>query len=313
MDRFKLMETYAAVVRSGSYASAARTLGVTRAMVSKRIQDLEDALTVKLLNRDTHRVSMTSTGADYYASCVAILREVHAAEEQLQERRGTVSGQLKILCSHTFGERILGPAITDFCLLNPAISIHLTLLDRQIANFGVNLISGGFDMAVRTLPMQDSSLIARPIARLPRVIVASPSYISMEGAPRTPAELAMRSCLEPSGTVHNRWEFKGPSGRIAVGVNGRITATSSTVIRRAALSGLGIARLGAYLVTEHLADGSLVQILESYAMPERTLYVVYQRDRQKPLRMRRFIDFLSQRMKQGPSAFSATQSPRVKS
>lgn len=309
MDRFKLMETYAAVVCSGSYASAARTLGVTRAMVSKRIQDLEDALRVKLLNRDTHRVSMTSTGADYYTSCVAILAEVNTVEEQIQVCRRTATGQLKILCSRTFGERILGPIVTDFCLLNPGISVQLTLLDRQLPNLGIDLISGGFDMAVRTRPVESSALIARPIARLPRILVASPDYIAAEGMPSTPVELASRSCLKPSGMVSNRWEFDDLKGCLSIRVSGRLTATSSVVIRRAALSGLGIARLGAYLVTEHLADGSLVKVLESFLMPERVVYVVYQRDRQRPLRTRLFVKFFLERMKEDRNLSKALRSP----
>jgi DNA-binding transcriptional LysR family regulator len=295
MDRFKLMETYAAVVRAASYTGAAHELGVTRALVSKRIQDLEEALGVRLLNRDTHRVSMTASGADYHESCLALLAELSAVEERLQTRRSAPRGELKILSSKTFAERMLGPAVTDFCLLHPGISIHLTVADREQ---GIDLMSGGFDMAIRSLAVQDSTLIAKPIANLPRVLVASPAYLGAAGAPRTPADLTERNCLDPSGAAHHRWEFSSPSGRDTVRVSGTLSANSSAVIRHAAVKGLGIARLSAYLVAEHLADGALRRVLGTYAMPERKLYVVYQRDSRRPMRMRLFIDFLSRRMKE---------------
>lgn len=300
MDRLKLMESFAAVVRAGGYSAAARELGVTRAMVSKRILDLEQGLGVRLLNRDTHKVSPTATGADYYASCTRLLAELGALEERLQARRGSAEGELKILSSKTFGERILGPAATDFCLAHPAIAIHLTLADREQAGFGLDLVAGGFDMAIGSLRSNHSQLIARPLATLERVLVAAPAYLVREALPKSPAELGTRNCLDPSGTASVRWDFSGPGGRTSLRVTGSLSANSSAVIRDAALKGLGIARLSAYLVAEPLAAGSLVRVLESWSLPERKLHVVYPRDRQRPLRMRLFLDFLAQRLKERP-------------
>jgi DNA-binding transcriptional LysR family regulator len=302
MDRFTLMQSFAAVVRAGSYSAAARALGVSRALVSKRIQDLEEALGVRLLNRDSHSVSTTATGADYYESCSKLLAELAALEERLQARRGSAHGALKILSSKTFAERILGPVVTDFCLAHPGISIQLTLGDREQAGFGLDLVAGGFDMAVGSLRTQHSELIARPIATLERVLVAAPAYLAAEGAPRLPADLASRNCLDPSGTAAHRWDLSGPGGRVSLHVSGSLSVNSSAVIRDAALKGLGIARLSTYLVAEHLAAGTLRRVLESWTLPERTLHVTYPRDRQRPLRMRLFIDFLAKRLKAEPRA-----------
>ena len=130
MDRLKLMETYTAVVKLGSYTRAAKELGVTRAMVSKRIQDLEGALAVKLLNRDTHRLSPTMTGLDYYENCVTLLAEMHALDERMQAKRAVLRGELKILSSKTFSETMLGPIVAEFCRVHPGISVHITLRDR---------------------------------------------------------------------------------------------------------------------------------------------------------------------------------------
>jgi DNA-binding transcriptional LysR family regulator len=298
MDRLKLMETYTAVVKLGSYTRAAKELGVTRAMVSKRIQDLEASLAVKLLNRNTHRLSPTMTGIDYYENCVILLAEMHALEERMQAKRTVLRGEIKILSSKTFSETMLGPIIAEFCRIHPGISVHITLRDRDETPNGLDLTAGGFDIAVRTLPARDSSVIARPIVGLPRVLVASPDYLVRAGTPRSPAELAKHSCLDPSGAAHSTWTFHGPKGRTSVRISGALHANSSLVVRHGAVSGLGVAILREYLVAENLNDGTLVRILEDHAIDERTLYVVYQRDRFQPARVRLFIDYLTNRMKE---------------
>jgi DNA-binding transcriptional LysR family regulator len=297
MDRLKLMETYTTVVKRGSYTRAAKDLGVTRAMVSKRIQDLEGALNVKLLNRNTHRLSPTPTGTDYYENCVSLLADMHALEERMQAKRAVPRGELKILSSKTFSETMLGPIVSEFCRLYPGISVHIALRDRDTTPHGMDLVTGGFDMAVRTLPARDSALIARPIVGLPRVLVASPDYLARSGTPRSPADLAKHSCLDPSGAAHSNWNFQGPKGPTSVRVSGTLRANSSIVVRHGALNGLGIAILRDYLIAENLSDGSLVRVLEDYAIDERTLYVVYQKDRYQPARVRLFIDYLTSRMK----------------
>ena len=307
MDRLKLMETYAAVVKLGSYTRAAKELGVTRAMVSKRIQDLEAGLAVKLLNRNTHRLSPTLTGTDYYENCVSLLAEMHALEERMYAKRAVPRGEIKILSSKTFSETMLGPIVAEFCRLHPGISVHITLRDRDTTPNGLDLTAGGFDLAVRTLPARDSSVIAKPIVGLPRVLVASPDYLAQSGTPKTPADLAKHSCLDPSGAVHSTWTFHGPRGRTSVRVSGTMHANSSIVVRYGALNGLGVAILREYLITEHLNQGTLMRVLEDYAIDERTLYVVYQKDRYQPARIRLFIDYFTARMKE----FSRVGTPAV--
>ncbi len=299
MDRLKLMETYAAVVKSGSYTRAARELGVTRAMVSKRIQDLEAALGAKLLNRNTHGLSVTGIGGDYYESALGLLADLRDIEERVQSKSAAPSGELKIVSSKTFGETILGPIIAEFCRLYPTISVQVTLADRETASHGMDLISGGFDIAVRTLPVRDSSLIARAITGLPRVLVAAPSYLETHVTPQRPADLTSHNCLDPSGAAQYSWDFRGKDGARpqTVRVSGAPRANSSFVIRDAALAGLGVAILREYLILDDIAAGALVPVLTDHVIDERTLYVIYQKDRRLPLRMRVFIDYLTKRVK----------------
>jgi DNA-binding transcriptional LysR family regulator len=237
------------------------------------------------------------TGADYYENCVSLLADMHALDERMQAKGAAPRGEIRILSSKTFSETMLGPIVAEFCRAHPGISVHLVLRDREGAPHGMDVVTGGFDLAIRTLPARDSALVARPIVGLPRVLVASPDYLAHHGAPRTPADLVRHNCLDPSGAAHATWSFHGPKGRSAVRISGTLHANSSIVVRHAALNGLGIAILRAYLVDDSINEGTLVRVLEDYAIDERTLYVVYQKDRYQPARVRLFIDYFTGRMK----------------
>jgi DNA-binding transcriptional LysR family regulator len=292
MDRFKLMETYAAVVRSGSYTRAASELGVTRAMVSRRIQELESTLGARLLNRNTHGVAVTGIGADYFESCAALLSDLRTIEERTRANVASPKGELRILATKTFGEMVLAPLVAEFCVLYPDIDVHITLGEGRFDPF-----AGNFDLAIRTLPVRDSALVTRAIVSLPRILVASPDYLSRHGTPTTPGELTRHNCLDPSGAPHSTWEFRGPDGRKAIRISGTPHANTSTIVRHAALKGLGIAILREYLVFDDLRSGMLVRLLDGYELDKRTLHVVRPKDQHPPARVRLFIDFLADRMK----------------
>jgi DNA-binding transcriptional LysR family regulator len=202
------------------------------------------------------------------------------------------------LTSRTFGETVLGRIASEFSRAYPRISVHITLADRETATPGMDLISGGFDIAIRTLPVREKSLVARAITGLPRILVATPGYVERRGLPRTPSELTRHNCLDPSGATHYNWNFRGPAGETSVRVSGSPCANSSLVIRNAALEGLGIAIMREYLVIDDIAAGALVRILPNYRIDERTLYVVYHRDRRQPMRIKMFIDYLSKRVEE---------------
>jgi DNA-binding transcriptional LysR family regulator len=292
MDRFKLMETYAAVVRSGSYTRAASELGVTRAMVSRRIQELESTLGARLLNRNTHGVAVTGVGADYFESCATLLSDLRTIEERTRANISAPRGELRILATKTFGEMVLAPLVAEFCALYPDIDVHITLGEG-----GIDPFAGNFDLAIRTLPVRDSSLVARAIVSLPRILVASPEYLTRHGTPTDPADLTRHNCLDPSGAPYSTWDFRGPAGRKAIRVSGTPHANTSTIVRHVALKGLGIAILREYLVFDDLRSGTLVRLLGGYELDKRALYVVRPKDRHPPARVRLFVDFLADRMK----------------
>jgi DNA-binding transcriptional LysR family regulator len=296
MDRLKLMATYELVVRLGTYSAAARELGVTRALVSKRILELERVLNVRLLNRTTQRIGTTSEGADYYKGCVSVLADIRSMEERLVARRKYAKGELRILSSKTLGEIILAPILAQFCNDYPEVRPHLVL--RDLGTEEHDLISRGFDLSIRPQDVKVTSLIAKPIISLPRVVVAAPSYIKRNGMPAAPADLLHHNCLTPHGKNECDWEFVGSKGRVTVRVSGSLKSTSNTVIRQATLRGVGISLLGEYVIESDIIAGRLITLLDGYIVPPRMLHVVYQKGRNLPLRTKLFIDYLSKHIKE---------------
>jgi DNA-binding transcriptional LysR family regulator len=296
VDSIKLMESYAAVVKLGSFSKAAREVGATRAMISKRVKLLEDNLRVKLLNRNTHGLSVTAAGADYYENCVALLANVRSLNERMRDKRATPRGELRILSTRTFSETVLGPLIAEFCSLYPEVSFQITLFDRDRESYGTHLISNGYDMAILTFPVSESSFVARPIGKLSTVLVASPKYLRRFGVPVTPNDLNQHNCLDPSGVRFPIWDFQGPTERMTVRVSGTIRTNGTLIVRHAVMEGLGIGILREYLVLDRLKEGSLVRVLTEYGLDERTIYLVYQRDGYQPVRMKIFADYLAERV-----------------
>lgn len=329
MDRFKAMETYVAVVQEQSYTRAARRLGITRAMVSKRMQDLEAVLGARLLHRDPHGVTVTGIGADYFESCVSVLAQVSAAEERAQTEIIVPRGRLKILATKTFGETVLAPLLADFCLAYPDIEIQVTLADRRL-----DLSDRNYDVAIGTLPETDSALTARAIVNLPRILVASPDYLARHGAPAAPQDLMRHNCLDPSGAGHNTWHFRSKNGGKANGrkdvrVSGGLRSNTSAVVRHAALKGLGIAILREYLVSDDLERGALVRVLPGYELDKHALYAIFPGDSHMPARIRVLIDYLVDSLKtlpgnaayglpspppaqRGAAARAGTREPRIR-
>jgi DNA-binding transcriptional LysR family regulator len=229
-----------------------------------------------------------------------LLADVHALEESMQGKRRTPQGEVNILSTRTFSETFLAPIIADFCSLYPTISVRITLMDRALAPHPTDLILGGYDLAIRTLAVKDSSLVARPLIELPQLLVASPDYLARFGAPRTPLDLADHNCLDPAHTgISFTWELHGAGGRTVVRVSGTPRTNSTSIVRHAALRGLGIALLRSDLIAEHLRDGVLEEVLPAHIVKPKKFYVIYQKDRHQPLRIKVFIDFLTKRMKEG--------------
>ena len=286
------MAVFARVVSSGSFSAAARDLGISTAVVSRRVAALESRLGIRLLHRTTRRIALTDEGATFHESVLRILQEVEEAEAAASAGSAKPRGVLKVAMPASFGHRHIAPLVPKFAKRYPDVELALQLSDRPVA-----IIEEGFDLGIRIAELADSSLAARKLAPNRRVVCASPAYLKTHGAPRTPADLAKHNCLLPSWEheFSMSWEYREPSGKAgSVRVRGRYACDNWEVLRDWALAGMGIALKSTWDVRNHLEDGSLVPVLPGYTFgTDVAIYAVYPHRRHLPAKTRVFIDFLA--------------------
>lgn len=288
-DSLYEMSVFSKVVATGSLSSAARDLGVSTAVVSRRLAALEARLGVRLLNRTTRRLALTDEGASYHEACARILAEIEDADAAAAARRVEPQGLLKVALPASFGHKHIAPLVPPFAARFPKIQLAFSLSDRT-----VNVIEEGFDLAIRIGELEDSSLAARKLAPNRRVVCASPDYLRRHPAPRTPEDLQRHNCLTTNDPQMN-WEYKGPDGkRGVVRVSGHYACDNWEVLREWAMAGLGIALKSTWDVRRQLEDGSLVPLLPGYDFgTDVAIYAVYPHRRYLPAKTRVFIDYLA--------------------
>ena len=292
-DNMQEMAIFAQVVASGGLSAAARDLGLSAAVISRRLAALEARLGVRLLNRTTRRISLTDEGASYYETCTRILAEIDEADLAISAGQAEPKGVLRVSMSSAFGHQHITPLVPKFAALHPKLQMALSLSDRN-----VNLIEEGFDVAIRIAELEDSSLAARKLAPNRRVVCASPDYLRRHGAPATPADLARHNCLLADWRqgFSQTWDFRGPLGkRGGVRVTGNYACDNWEVLREWALAGLGVALKSTWDVRRHLEAGSLVPLLPGYTFDtDVAIYAVYPHRRHLPAKTRAFVDFLAE-------------------
>ncbi|MEM7057863.1 MAG: LysR family transcriptional regulator [Pseudomonadota bacterium] len=283
------MHVFSVVVTAGSFAGAAKTLGMTPSGVSRRIGRLEERLGVRLLNRTTRQLSMTDAGDRYNQRAGQILADIEEAEREASESQAAPRGRLRITAGMTYGFHRLMPLVPDFLMEYPEVEIDLILLDRM-----VDLVGEGFDIAFRTGEAQDSSLMARRLPDTEFVTCASPEYLARNGTPQVPSDLTKHNCLVHLLTSRrlDKWRFKGAGGTKVVDVSGTMSSSNPDMLMRSAIRHLGIVHLSRIPAENALADGRLVPILTEYegedVLPVRMLYPSA---RQLSPKVRAFIDF----------------------
>ncbi|MHB9100686.1 MAG: LysR family transcriptional regulator [Sulfuricella sp.] len=290
MNQFLAMKAFRAVVDSGSFSAASDRLGMTSGAVSKLVRALEAHLAVQLLNRTTRRLSLTEPGQGYYARCVEILDAADEADRDVSRYHAVARGVLRVNAPMAFGSQHLATLLPAFLAQYPDIRADLVLDDRFC-----DVVEEGYDCALRIVTqLPDSSLVARRLAPIDRVLCASPDYLARHGEPATPAELADHNCLIYSlAGEANFWSFAGPAGIERVEVKGSIRANTSLALREAALAGTGIILSANFVVGDDLRQGRLQRLLPGYEIPPRTLFAVYPQNRSLLPKVRVFIDFLA--------------------
>jgi DNA-binding transcriptional LysR family regulator len=297
VDRFDNMRVFAKVVESGGFTSAAVRLGMSASMVSQHVKELEERLSVRLLNRTTRKVSLTETGRAYYQRCTRLLADLEETEHAASDMHAAPRGELRVNSWPSFGVRHLALAVADFTARFPAITVELMLSDRM-----ADLIDDGFDVAVRAEPLHDSSLIARQLAPLRIVVCGAPSYFETHAKPLTPADLKDHNCLTMTGSaLYRMWHLRAADGTaIDIAPVGNLHSNISSVLETAALAGHGLAWLPTYLCCEALRSGRLVTVLDDYMAPPYTMRALYPHNRLLSAKVRAFVDFLAARFGREP-------------
>jgi DNA-binding transcriptional LysR family regulator len=294
MDRLTSLEVFGQVVDRGGFSAAGRHLNMSVTMVSNHIQSLEDRLGARLLNRTTRKVSLTVIGKEYYERSRQVLMDLAEADEIVGAQQAMPRGQLRIYCGAVIA-RFLNPVIGDFLAAYPDASIELTAGEGT-----VNLIEQGYDLAIRTTPIQDSSLIVRRLASWRHVLCCAPSYLETHSAPAQPADLAGHNCVRyafyPYGA---EWRFEDRDGRVvSAPIQGNLITNNADTLRSFALEGRGIFLAPSFLIAEEVAQGLLMRLLPDYRPVEFTISAIYANRSHLPAKIRIFLDMMAERFAQ---------------
>jgi DNA-binding transcriptional LysR family regulator len=290
------LEAFVQTASLGGFTRAAARLGISKSMVTRRIARLEAELGVRLLTRTTRGVSLTEAGIELERRARHILSEVEEAREAVSGRVGDIAGTLRLTAPLSFGIAHLAPALAEFAQTHPRLRLDLHFSDRFS-----DLVSDGFDAAVRIGMLRDSTLVARHIAPVRMLPVASPTYLVRKGEPKSPADLVNHDALIYSGAIDGEiWRFRSGRRWLSLRVQGRMRADNGEALREAAIAGLGIVALPTFLLSDAIERGALTPILVAYPMPEHGLYVV-RPPGEPPGKIRALTDFLSSRF--GPEPY----------
>ncbi len=288
MDRLEAMRVFALVAELGGFSDAARRLDVSPAHVSKAVAKLEAHLGVRLLNRTTRRVSLTSAGSAYLDRARGVLAEFDALEEGVRAAHAEPAGLVRVSAPIVFGAREVTPLVLSFLEAYPRVDVRLSLADRM-----VDLVDEGFDLAVRIGNLADSSLVARRLAASSVVLVAARGHPALTTV-RAPADLEAQACVVDTNiSSPQRWVLERDGEVVDVRVNGRLWVNSAEATRQAVLAGFGVGLLPGFVADVDLEAGRLAPVLPEWRPSARDVWAVFPQNRMLAARVRLFIDHLA--------------------
>lgn len=284
-------------------SAAGREFGVSAAVASARLAQLERQLGARLLHRTTRRISLTQEGEMFAERAATLLDAASAARASVGHAFAQPQGRLRVSMPSSLGRQHVSPVIPEFLRRFPGVSLDLRLSDEI-----VDLVDKGIDLAIRLGPMKDSTLVARKLATNRRVLCASPAYLAKHGMPQHPQDLAQHECIVLSG--QRNWAFETPSGIVDIRVSGRLATDNGEVIRDALVQGFGIGVKSTWSVAPFLHSGELVPVLQSYPLAESiAIWAVYPSRSFVPPKTTAFIDFLAEHF--GDPPYWDTEPARV--
>jgi DNA-binding transcriptional LysR family regulator len=288
MDRIDAMQAFVAVADLEGFAPAARKLKLSPSAVTRLIAALEERLGARLLQRTTRSVTLTDTGRHYLERARRILADVEEAERAAEGERTRPSGRLVVSAPLGFGRLHVSPVMSAYLKRYPEVSAELRLEDRMI-----NLVEDGIDLAVRIGHLADSSLVARHVGEMRRIVVASPAYLKARGEPKTPEAIASHDTIQFGATVSVAdWRFLEAGKEVRISYEPRFSSNSSDAAIQYAAEGGGLTRVMAYQAAEALKAGKLKIVLQKFELPAVPINIVYPTSRLLSAKVRSFIDLV---------------------
>ena len=292
MDKLVAMRAFVEICDQGSLTAAAEVLDKSQPTMARLLSNLENELGTRLLRRTTRRLALTEPGRGYLAQCRRILADIEQAELALAAGDPEPHGELRITAPTAFGERHIGPVALRFMQRHPRVRIDLLLLNRV-----VNLLEEGVDLAVRIGALPDSSLIARPVGQMRRVVVASPALLQATGVPGHPRDLEQLPCvrlrgLSPAGS----WRFEDGGETLAINPLGVFTSNHTNSAVQACSSAIGFGMFLAYQVAPLLETGQLQPVLEDFEPPAQPVNLIYSDARLMSPSLRALLEFMRQEL-----------------
>ena len=287
MDRLASMAAFVTAAEAGSFAAAAKALGLSPQMIAKHVTWLEARLGARLIHRTTRRQSLTDLGRTYYDRCKLVLAEADWADSLADEATGAPKGRLRVNAPVTFGTHSLVPVIARYLARHPKVEVDLVLSDRFI-----DLVEEGFDAVFRIGALAESSLIARELAPFRVVACAAPAYLRAHGVPAVPGDLEAHACVgyaPATGPAVSGWQFLRDGAVYDVAIRPRLRVNDAKALLVAALDGYGIAFIAEDLAREGLRSGRLIKVLPGFDTPSRAVHVIYHPDRRQTPKLKRFI------------------------
>lgn len=282
------LQLFVRVASTSNISQAGKELGLSPAVASAHINKLEQTLGTRLIHRTTRKVSLTEEGHAFLPHAEEVLASVEAARAAVGAGDAAPMGTLRVTAPASFGLMHLMPALPDFLAQYPGLQLDLRLSDSV-----VDMVEGGFDIAIRNAELKDSSLIARKLASDQRLLTAAPAYLARHGTPKHPNELLDHQCINIFGL--DNWTFQTDQGILKIRTKGQLQTDNGTAMREACVQGLGIAISASWSVYEELKAGTLVPVLEDYPLASNTaIWAVYPSSRLLAPKVRAFIDFFAE-------------------
>lgn len=287
------------VVQAGSFTAAARTLGMPKSSVSKKVSDLEARIGARLLQRTTRRLGLTDAGRVYFARTARIVTEAEDAERAVQQLQAAPRGLLRVSVPLSFG--MLGGVVASFLREHPDVELEIVCTDRL-----VDLVEDGFDVAVRAGVLQDTSLVARSLGSIRRVLVASPAYLRKRGTPRAPEALCEHACIAfGSVAAPSLWSLHDGTAQRDVRVSPRLVVNDFDMMLTAARAGVGIAWALESLAANDLREKTLRRVLPAWRSSETPVHVIYPTSRLLSPKVVAFVEAMRSEFSLNPAAGGA--------